>query len=91
MSTPEKDMMLVETINTEEGAIVELSDGDLEDVSGGSGLGGLFQDSGSFFSQENLSLDQATFAGPGGAGTLSSMDYQKIDSGAFQSIGVFGS
>ena len=80
---------------SQEAAITELSEGDLDQVSGGfaidlGDLDGLFQSSGSFFSQENLSMDQATFAGPGGAGTLSSLDYQKIDSGAFQNTGIFG-
>jgi hypothetical protein len=84
--------MMADTGAMSEMAITELSEGDLEQVSGGTGLdlgdlSGLFQNSGSFFSQENLSMGQATFAGPGGSGTLSTLDYQKIDSGAFQNIG----
>lgn len=94
MTTSEMDMTNTETLTIEESAMVELTEGDLDGVAGGSlslgDLGGLFQSAGNFFSQENISLDQATFAGPGGAGTLSSLDYQKIDSGAFQTIGVFG-
>lgn len=75
------------------GSIVELSEQDL-DISGGTGfnlgdVGSFGQKSGNFFSQKNLSVGQATFAGPGGSGTISQVDFQQIDSGAFQDI-AFG-
>jgi hypothetical protein len=74
-------------------AVTELSEQDLDAVSGGLALNfgdvdSFFQKSGNFFSQKNLSVGQATFAGPSGSGTISSVDFQQIDSGAFQEIGI---
>lgn len=73
----------------ESSVITELSEHDLDQVSGGLSLGNLdsfVQNSGNFFSQKNLSMGQATFAGPNGSGTISTLDFQQIDSGAFQNI-----
>ena len=72
---------------------VELSDQDLDNVSGGLGINfgdvnSFAQKSGNFFSQKNLSVGQATFAGPNGSGTISQVDFQQIDSGAFQDIAI---
>jgi hypothetical protein len=73
--------------------VTELSEQDLDGVSGGLAINfgdvdSFFQKSGNFFSQKNLSVGQATFAGPNGSGTISSVDFQQIDSGAFQEIGI---
>lgn len=80
-------------IEQTEMAVTELSEQDLDAVSGGLALNfgdvdSFFQKSGNFFSQKNLSVGQATFAGPNGSGTISSVDFQQIDSGAFQEIGI---
>lgn len=74
-------------------ALQQLSEDDLDNVSGGMSLNfgdieNFAQNSGSFFEQTNLSVDQATFAGPNGSGTVSSIDFQQIKSGAFQNIGI---
>ncbi|MGG6242408.1 hypothetical protein ACQ4N7_27660 [Nodosilinea sp. AN01ver1] len=58
-------------------AITELSTGELEDCSGGaSGLGdisSLFKGASSFFEQSGIAMDQVSFAGPNGAGSISSL------------------
>lgn len=58
--------------------MTELTEGDLDQVSGGSmdtsSLDGLFKSASSVFSQSGVSLDQASFAGPNGAGSVSSLD-----------------
>lgn len=76
------------TTENQAGAI-ELSDQELDTVSGGTGLDlgnidSFMTGSASDFMQRNLSMDQMTFAGPGGAGTLTSMDFQEIASSARQ-------
>ncbi|MBD2108803.1 MULTISPECIES: hypothetical protein [unclassified Nodosilinea] len=58
-------------------AITELSAGELDDCSGGvSGLGdisSLFKGASSFFEQSGIKMDQVSFAGPNGAGSISSL------------------
>ncbi|NJO80313.1 MAG: hypothetical protein HC827_18585 [Cyanobacteria bacterium RM1_2_2] len=76
-----------------ESAAIELSEDDLDNVSGGLGISfgdvnSFAQKSGNFFSQKNLSVGQMTFAGPNGSGTISQVDFQQIDSGAFQDIAI---
>lgn len=83
---------LTETANAEMAAM-ELSEDDLDGISGGMSLNfgdvdSFAQKSGNFFSQKNLSIGQATFAGPQGSGTISQVDFQGIDSGAFQDIAI---
>lgn len=83
------------TENTSDIIAVELSDDVLDNIAGGAGLNlgdfdSFAQNSGNFFSQENLSVGQMTFAGPNGSGTISQVDFQRIDSGAFQNIAIDG-
>ncbi|MCU0525603.1 MAG: CTB family bacteriocin [Elainella sp. Prado103] len=78
--------------NAEMGAM-ELSEDELDGISGGMSLNfgdvdSFAQKSGNFFSQKNLSIGQATFAGPEGSGTISQIDFQGIESGAFQDIAI---
>ncbi len=93
MANTANSEMGVNAIEPSELGAIELSEQDLDTVSGGLGLSlgdvdSFFQKSGNFFSQKNLSVGQATFAGPNGSGTISSVDFQQIDSGAFQEIGI---
>jgi hypothetical protein len=81
------------TENTTEMMAIELTEDDLDCVAGGLGINfgdveSFAQKSGNFFSQKNLSVGQATFAGPNGSGTISQVDFQQIDSGAFQDIAI---
>ncbi|WP_206602818.1 CTB family bacteriocin [Leptolyngbya ohadii] len=92
MNNTVNEMPMTSMESIEAGAI-ELSEQDLEAVSGGLNLSfgdvdSFFQQSGNFFSGKKLSVDQATFAGPNGSGTISSIDFQQVDSGAFQNIGI---
>ena len=80
-----------------EGQMTELSDGDLDNVSGGfSGgfsfgdLGGFFQESSSFFSETNIFFEQTSFAGRNGAGGKTTFALQTIESGNSQRAGGFG-
>ena len=80
---------------TEETEISELSEGQLDEVSGGFGMnfGGFdsfFGSSGSGYSEENFFSGQNTFAGPNGAGTTSVAGYGSKNSFSFQSIDVEG-
>jgi hypothetical protein len=73
-------------------AMTELSEADLDECAGGLSLGdfsSLMDGSSSFFGQERLSLGQATFAGPNGSGTISTLDFERTISGAnrFTSLG----
>lgn len=66
-------------------AMTELSDADLDECAGGLSLGdfsSLMDGSSSFFGQERLSFGQATFAGPNGSGTISTLDFERTISGA---------
>jgi hypothetical protein len=87
------EMMAVEMSEMTASTAIELSEDDLDNVSGGLGINfgdvnSFAQKSGNFFSQKNLSVGQATFAGPNGSGTISQVDFQQIDSGAFQDIAI---
>lgn len=93
MTTENTSKMAIELSAISESAAIELSEDDLDNVSGGLGVNfgdvdSFAQQSGNFFSQKNLSVGQATFAGPNGSGTISQVDFQQIDSGAFQNIAV---
>ncbi|HEY9737214.1 MAG TPA: CTB family bacteriocin [Trichocoleus sp.] len=65
--------------------MTELTEDALDAVSGGSmdfsSLDGLFKSAGSVFSQSGISLGQASFAGPNGAGSVSSLDALSTFSG----------
>jgi hypothetical protein len=74
----------------ESGALAELSESDLDQVSGGSGLGNLgsfFGSSTSGFSQHETSFGQMTFAGPNGAGSMKFFSDKGVSSFAQE---VFG-
>ncbi|MEM9213203.1 MAG: hypothetical protein AAGD25_02555 [Cyanobacteria bacterium P01_F01_bin.150] len=78
-------------VDPEETGISELSEGQLDEVSGGFGMnfGGFdsfFGSSGSGYSEENFFSGQSTFAGPDGAGTTSFAGYSSKESFAFQTI-----
>lgn len=73
------------TLSTDAG-VMELCDDELDTVAGGCGGDGFNQSSGNFFSQKNLAMNQATFAGPQGSGTVSSITLEEISSGAFQNL-----
>jgi hypothetical protein len=59
-------------------AITELTDGELGDCSGGAlsmgDIDSLFKGASSFFNQSGLSMNQASFAGPQGAGSISNLE-----------------
>lgn len=87
------EIMAMEMSEMAASTAIELSEDDLDNVSGGLGINfgdvnSFAQKSGNFFSQKNLSVGQATFAGPNGSGTISQVDFQQIDSGAFQDIAI---
>jgi hypothetical protein len=74
-------------------SISELSEADLESCAGGLSLNlgdfsSLLTGSSSQFGQQNLSFGQATFAGPGGSGTISQLDMSSIFSSADQFTAV---
>lgn len=82
----------IEETSTGDLAMIELSEADLDECAGGLSLGdfsSLMDRSSSFFGQERLSLGQATFAGPNGSGTISTLDFERTISGAnrFTSLG----
>jgi hypothetical protein len=82
----------IEEILAGDPAMTELSDADLDECAGGLSLGdfsSLMDGSSSFFGQERLSLGQATFAGPNGSGTISTLDFERTISGTnrFTSLG----
>lgn len=73
--------------------MMELCEEELDTVAGGCGFNlgdfeGFNQSSGNFYSKKNLAMNQATFAGPEGSGTISSVNLEEINSGAFQNIGA---
>ena len=75
-----------------EGQMTELSESDLDDVSGGFSLGELgsfFQESSSFFSETNIFFEQSSFAGRDGAGGQTTFALQAIESGNTQRAGGF--
>ena len=72
---------------------VELSDDELDTVSGGlaislGDIGGFASDASNSFSQKNLAVGQQTFAGPGGSYTGSVTNLQEIFSTAGQAIAI---
>ncbi|MGB3135199.1 MAG: CTB family bacteriocin [Nodosilinea sp.] len=79
------ESIMDEVVEAADMAITELTDGDLDNCSGGcSGFGdieSLFKGSSSFFSQSGVSMDQVSFAGPNGAGSMSSLDAFSTESG----------
>ncbi len=58
-------------------AITELSSDELGDCSGGAismgDISSLFKGASSFFEQSGIKMDQVSFAGPNGAGSISSL------------------
>jgi hypothetical protein len=73
-------------------AVTELTEGDLENCSGGAlslgDIDSLFKGASSFFEQSGVSLEQASFAGPNGAGSISSLDALTTKSGNSDAIGL---
>lgn len=92
VATPNSnDEQLVQTAAIES-EMAELSDSDLDNVSGGfsfGDLGSFFQESGSFFSETNIFFEQTTFAGRDGAGGKTTFIMQAIDTGSTESAGGF--
>ena len=86
-----REIVLAEAEEAANAAMTELTEGDLDNCSGGSlnigDLESLFKGASSFFSQSGLSLEQASFAGPNGAGSISSLDALKTASGNSDVIG----
>ncbi|MEB3294148.1 MAG: CTB family bacteriocin [Synechococcales bacterium] len=75
---------------TESGALAELSESDLDQVSGGSGLanlGSFFGSSTSGFSQHETTFGQMTFAGPNGAGSMKFFSDKGVSSFAQEIFG----
>lgn len=90
LESPNLEFSAMESLET---GAMELSDDELNAVAGGCGinlgdLDGFNQSSGNFYSKKNLAVNQATFAGPEGSGTISSVGFEQIDSGAFQNISL---
>jgi hypothetical protein len=58
-------------------AISELTEGELDDCSGGAmslgDISSLFKGASSFFEQSGVAMEQVSFAGPNGAGSMSSL------------------
>ncbi len=67
-------------------AAIELSEQELDIVAGGTSQFPFSGLSGSSFEQVELFAGEATFAGPGGAGTTASLQLGQITSGSFQGI-----
>ncbi len=72
---------------------IELSDDELEGISGGLSLnfgdvGSFSQDSSNFFEETNMGVQQGTFAGPEGSGTFSTVLFNQVKSGASQQIAL---
>ncbi|MGG6295594.1 CTB family bacteriocin [Leptolyngbya sp. AN02str] len=91
-SAPMAETSMTET-SMNEVSISELSEADLDTCAGGLSLNlgdfsSLLSGSSSQFGQQNLSFGQATFAGPGGSGTISQLDISSIFSSADQFTAV---
>ena len=89
--TPEM-MTDMPAMDTEETGISELSEGQLDEVSGGCGMSfgdfdGFFRSSGSGFSEETFFSGQTTFAGRDGAGSSSFAGGSSTESFSFDTMG----
>ena len=72
---------------------VELTDDELDGISGGMSLnlgdiGSFAQDSSNFFEHTSMGVQQGTFAGPEGSGTFSTTLFDQVKSGASQKISL---
>lgn len=70
------EIMIETTDNT---SVVALSETDLQSVSGGA-----HQASGSTFDRHRVAMDGETFSGPGGSGSVFSLQEEDIHSSAFE-------